>query len=268
MMSSVSASRTESGAASLLRRTVVTASYVVCLVGSVIGAGVFGGTPISEAAGGLLATDTTPLAPGGPAFSIWSVIYTGLGAYTVWQWTDRDDPRRLGWLVTASLLLNAAWIGVVQAGWVWASVVVIVVLLAVLAEIFRRLVRTRPRSRVAAVVVDGTLGLYLGWVSVAVCANTAAALAGSGFEGFGAPVVWAVVVLAVVAAVGVAMAVVGDGRLGVGAALVWGLAWIAVARTTGDLQSTPVAVAAGIAAAVVLLATLTLRVRAVRAGSA
>ncbi|MDD9206963.1 hypothetical protein PU560_10865 [Georgenia sp. 10Sc9-8] len=106
------------------------------------------------------------------------MVYTGLGAYTVWQWTDRDDPRSLGWLVTATLLLNAAWIRVIQAGWV------------------------------------------------------------------------------------------GGGRLGAGAALVWGLIWTAVARTTGDLQSTPVAVAARIAAAVVLLATLAFRVRAVRAASA
>src|SRR5690625_6559642 len=95
---------------SLARRIAVTVSYLVCLVGSMIGVGVFGGTPISEAAGGLLSTDATHLAPASTAFSVWTVIYIGLGAYTLWQWWDRSDPRRLGWLVVASLLLNAAWL--------------------------------------------------------------------------------------------------------------------------------------------------------------
>lgn len=33
-----------------------------------------------------------------------------------------------------------------------------------------------------ALLVDGTFGLYLGWVSVATCANVAAALVGYGVE--------------------------------------------------------------------------------------
>ncbi len=251
-----------SGAPSpLVRHLGVTVAYVVCVVGSLIGVGLFGGTPIAEAAGGVLAADSTHLAPGSPAFSVWSVIYAGLGLYTLWQWWDRTDPRRIAWLVVASLVLNAAWILSVQAGQVWLSVVVIVALLAVLALTFRRLVAVPPRSRVEALVADGTLGLYLGWVCVATCANTAAALLDSGFTGGRAPEWWAVGVLAVVAVVGIALAVAGGGRIAPAATIMWGLGWIAVARTSGAPESRTTAVAAVTVAAVIAVVTTVVRLR-------
>lgn len=248
------------GASPLARKITVTASYVICLLGSMIGVGVFGGTPIEQAAGGLLSTDATLMAPGTGAFAIWSVVYAGLGAYTVWQWWD-DDRRRIGRLVASSMLLNAAWILVIQAGWVWLSVAVIVALLGVLATVFRRLVARRPASTLESVIADGTMGLYLGWVSVATAANVAAALVGSGFDGFGRPELWAVAVLAVAAGIGVALAVTGRGRLAVAASLVWGLAWIAAERATGTLTSTTTALAAFAAAVAILVATVGIRAR-------
>ncbi|MET4058990.1 hypothetical protein ABIB35_000519 [Arthrobacter sp. UYP6] len=249
----------------LSRQLTVTLCFVICVVGSMIGVGVFGGTPIAEAAGGALNADATYLAPASGAFSIWSVIYTGLGAYTIWQWlpSQRSSLRQrsLGWLVAASLLLNAAWILSVQAGWVAASVLVIAALLAVLAACFARYSRTPAANWIEAIAVDGTLGLYLGWVAVATCANTAAALTDAGFDGFGlAPEVWSVAILAVVAALGVALAAYGRGRLAPAAALAWGLSWIAVSRLNGELLSTGTAVAAAAAAAVVALAAVVYRI--------
>ncbi|WP_152192218.1 tryptophan-rich sensory protein [Georgenia satyanarayanai] len=245
----------------LVRHVAVTVAYVVCVVGSLIGVGLFGGTPIAEAAGGVLAADSTHLAPDSPAFSVWSVIYAGLGLYTLWQWWDRADRRRIAWPVVASLVLNAAWILTVQAGRVWWSVVVIVALLAVLALTFQRLLAVPPRSRVEALVADGTMGLYLGWVSVATCANIAAALLDSGFTGGGAPEWWAVGVLAAVAVIGTALALVGRGRLAPAATIVWGLSWIAVARTSGAPESTTTAATAVTAAAVVAVVTIVVRLR-------
>ncbi|WP_104104407.1 tryptophan-rich sensory protein [Arthrobacter sp. 08Y14] len=249
----------------LARQLTVTVCYVICIVGSVIGVGVFGGTPIAEAAGGALNADATYLAPASGAFSIWSVIYTGLGLYTIWQWLpsqrSSERQRSLGWLVAASLVLNAAWILTVQAGWVAVSVLVIVALLVVLAVCFASYSRTPAANWIEAIAVDGTLGLYLGWVAVATCANTAAALTDAGFDGFGlAPEVWSVGILAVVAAIGVALAAFGRGRLAPAAALSWGLSWIAVSRLNGELLSTGTAIAAIAAAAVVALAAIVYRV--------
>jgi hypothetical protein len=251
------------------QQIVVTASYVICLVGSMIGVGVLGGTPIASAAGGALAADATLLAPASPAFSVWTVVYLGLAGYTVLQWFPRaaspGRQRRLRLPVAGTMLLNAAWILVVQAGWLWASVAVIAVLLALLSRVFMILVRTRAAGMPERVLVDGSLGLYLGWVCVATAANIAAALTGSGFDGAGIdPDGWAVAVLVAVGCVGVALAVRSGGRVAVAAAIAWGLAWIAVARWDGMPQSVPTAATAAAAAVAVLAVTAVLRLRGVR----
>lgn len=250
-----------------IRQIGVTASFVLCIVGTAIGSGALGGTPINEAAGGALSSDATLLAPAGSAFGIWSIIYAGLGAYTVYQWFPSQRStvrqRRLGWWAAASMLLNAAWILSVQAGLLAGSVLVILALLAVLAVLFVIFTSVKPTSTVDGIVTDGTLGLYLGWVCVAVCANITAALAAAGFDGFGlAPELWASIVLAAVAAVGVLLALRGSGRLAVAAAITWGLLWIVLGRITGGPESTTTALAAGAAAAVVIIATVSVRVRA------
>lgn len=233
------------------RQIAVTLSFLIAVVGSAIGVGAFGGQPIAEAAGGLLAADATHLAPASGAFSIWSLIYAGLGAYTLWQWWDRVDVRGIAPGAIASLLLNAAWIWVVQLGAIWLSVVVIILLLAVLADLFRRIAARPPRSVVERLVVDGTFCLYLGWVSVATCANLAAALAGAGFEGFGMASLMAVAVLAVVVLIGIGLSLAGRDPVAAPLAMIWGLSWIAVGRAAGEPFAPGVAFAAGTAAALI-----------------
>ncbi|MEN0102459.1 MAG: TspO/MBR family protein [Curtobacterium sp.] len=249
------------------RKIVIAASAVVAVVGSFIGSGAAGGTPIQDAAGGALSASSTAIAPAGPAFGIWSVIYVGLIAFAVWQFLPRrgDQARhdRLAVPATLSLLLNAAWILSVQFGLLWLSEPIIVALLAVLAWTFVILRRTRPSGTVEAIVTDGTFGLYLGWVCVATAANTAAVLTAAGFRGFGlSQDVWGVVVALVAGAVGALLAVSGRGRLAPTVSLGWGLAWVAVARLDGPLVSVPTAVAALVAVVVAVAVTLAVRTRA------
>ena len=66
-----------------VRQATVAVSAVVAIIGAFMGSGAAGGTPIDRAAGGALSATATPIAPAGPAFSIWSVIYLGLIAYAV-----------------------------------------------------------------------------------------------------------------------------------------------------------------------------------------
>lgn len=243
---------------------VVLVSSLVAIVAAFMGSGVVVGTPIQEAADGWLNEDSTPLAPASPAFRIWSVIYLGLFAYAVWQLlpAQRRSERHAGlrpWAV-ASMLLNAAWIWVVQAGLLVISLAVIVVLLAVLARILVLLVDTLPGGRLDILIVDGTFGLYLGWVTVATVANFAAVLAASGVDGFGLSVtLLSSIVLALAAAIGVATAVYSRGRLAPALATSWGLGWIAVGRIDGGLVDQGTAIAAGICAAVVLLSAVVIR---------
>ncbi|WP_421742702.1 tryptophan-rich sensory protein [Cellulomonas sp.] len=248
-----------------VRQVTVLLGAVVAIAGAAVGSGAFGGQPIAEAAGGALSATATPLAPDSPAFSIWSLIYLGLGVYAVVQALPRQgaDPRlrAVSWWVLASMLLNALWIGVVQAGSVGGSVVVIGVLLAVLAVIFVRLVRIAHTGAVTSVITDTTVGLYLGWVSVATLANIAAFLAdaGVGELGLGATA-WSVIVLAAAAALSVAYAVFGRTRptviVPIGLAMAWGLTWIGLGRTNGPVVDQTVATAAFAAAAIALLAPL------------
>ncbi len=246
-----------------VRQVTVLIGAIVAILGAAIGSGAFGGQPIAEAAGGALSATATPIAPDTPAFSIWSVIYTGLVVFAVVQAVPRlgSDPRlrAVSWWLLASMLLNALWIGVVQAGTVGGSVPVMLSLLAVLAVTYVRLVRLAPTGPVTSLVTDVTLGLYLGWVSVATLANITAFLvvAGVGDLGLGATA-WSAIVLAAGAALAVAYAMYGARRpsvvVPVGLAMGWGLMWIGLGRTNGPLLDRAVGIAAFVAAAVALLA--------------
>ena len=249
----------------ITRQIVVAASATFAVIGAYVGSGAAGGTAVQNASNGALSADATPIAPAGPAFSIWSVIYAGLIVYAIWQMlpsqSSAERHRRLGYWIAASLVLNAAWILSIQFDLLPLSVPIIIALLAVLVVSFRLTLRYRPSGVVDAIITDGTMGLYLGWVSIATAANIAALLVAAGFEGFGIPeAVWAVVVISVAGLVGVATAVGGRGRLAPALALSWGLAWLAVGRLTGDLISVPAAVTAIIAVAVVLIVTVAVRV--------
>ncbi len=254
----------------IARQVIILVSSVLAIVAAFIGSGAFFGTPIQEAAGGFLNSDSTLIAPGTGAFRIWSVIYTGMLAYAIWQALprQRNDERqmRIGWWVAASLILNAIWIGVVQADLLWLSLPVIAVLLAVLCRIFVILRRTTPKNKVEVVVADGAIGLYLGWVIIATAANATAILVAAGFDGFGiVPEFWSSLVLAVAAAVGIALAFWGGGRIAPALSLCWGIAWVAIARFTDEPYSPPTAVAAIIAVVLIVAATIIARVRHDRA---
>lgn len=251
----------------LARQVTVAVSALVAVFGAFIGSGAEGGTPIQDAAGGAHAADATLIAPGGGAFGIWSVIYLGLLAYAVWQFLPAQRAelrhRRLGYPIAASLVLNAAWILSIQFDLLWLSVPVIIVLLVVLVLAFRRCLELPPKNLADALITDGTVGLYLGWVCVTSAANVTAALVAAGFDGWGIPPeTWAVGVVAVAGLVGVALAVWDRGRIAPTLSLCWGLTWIAVARLTDAPASTVTAVAAIVAVVAVLVATVTARVAA------
>ncbi|UOE42937.1 TspO/MBR family protein [Agromyces larvae] len=248
----------------LARVWIVAITAVIAIAGAALGSGAFGGTPVQDAAGGALDADATLIAPAAPAFTIWSLIYFGLAAYAVWQALPAQRAsarqRRVGYLVAASLLLNAAWLLVVQAGLLWLSVIVIALLLAVLCTAYAACVRHPPHRLADALLTDGVIGLYLGWVSVATAANVTAALVDAGFDGWGIPpAAWAIAVLALVTLVMIALAAFSRGGLAPMLSAVWGLVWIAVGRLTGEPASFAVGLAAIVAAVVVVVATLAIR---------
>ena len=250
----------------IIRQLSVLVSVVIAVVVSFLGSGAVVGTPVSEVANGVLDSDATLVAPGGAAFIIWGVIYTGLlllGINQLMPWRAQDSrQRRVGWLIVASALLNAAWIAAVQLAWLVVSVLLLVALVAVLVLIIARLNERPATTRYERVVIDGTLGLYLGWACIATVANSAAAGISVGIDALGTLATsLAVVVLVVAAVVGIVLAIGLKGRIAPAIGLAWGLAWVAVERASGIPESTVVAVFAALAAVVTVVAAVTVRAR-------
>lgn len=246
-----------------MRQGGVLVAAIVCVAGALVGGGTLGGEPVSEAAGGALSADATLLAPAGPAFSIWSVIYVALLVFTVWHTLPRNATsslaRAVGWWATLSMLLNAMWLATVQAEQLWLSVVVIVALVLVLGQLL--VLGQGLDDGAGPWVVAVTFGLYLGWSSVATCANVAAVLVDSGVDpGRTTGEVVAVLVLAAVCViVRLVSRRVGDARWAVAVAVAWGLGWIAWGRLGAEPESLVVGVAAIVAAVLGLALAATAR---------
>lgn len=246
---------------------VTTAALVLfAILTAFIGSGALFGTPVAEAAGGWLDEDSTWIAPASGAFRIWSVIYVGLIAYAVWQFlpsADTDRHRAARPWILAGILLNSVWLWVVQAGWLAVSMIVIAVLVACLSRVLMLLERSAAAGRAEALLVDGTQGLYLGWVTIATITNVAAWLGSLGWEGNPpGPIVWTVIVIVAAAVIGSLLAIATRGRIAPALSLAWGLAWVAVARGGATvLESQAVVIAAAAAAGVILVVTAVCRLR-------
>lgn len=242
----------------LTRQIVVTASEIFCVVGTLFGTGLIG-TRVEESTGGAFASDATLLSPSGTAFPIiWGIIYSGLFVYTIWQWLPRNKTsprhRAIGWLAAASMVLNAGWLLVTQVGWVWVSVFVILALAIVLGLLLVALHRHPAPDTADKIITGGTFGLYLGWVTVATCANVTAASVSSGWD-FGAVGNQALAVGVIIVAVGLGslFTMFLGPRITVTAGISWGLLWIGIARLGDDPQSVPVAAASFVAVALLVV---------------
>lgn len=249
-------------------RWIVTAAAAIWVFGTLIGSGLIGGG-VSEQGDGLFTDAATLIAPDGPAFSIWSVIYLGLAAFVIWQWLPAA--ARSQWALrtripaAAAIALNGIWLLVVQADLVWLSVVVILGI-AISIGLVLRAVRDLPRESVGVDIVVGvTFGLYLGWVCVAACANIASYLVGLGVPVETTSSVWiTVAVLAVVVFLAVFLIHYANHlpiQLAIAAAAAWGASWVAVGRFAGDLRSETVGYAAAGAAVVIVLGAVAIAMR-------
>ena len=250
-------------------QVVVTVAAVIWVLGTLIGTGLVGGAGVEDQGDGLFSDSATLIAPHGPAFSIWSVIYLLLAGYVLWQWLPQGARSR--WAgrsrlpAAASLALNGIWLLVVFAGWISVSVLVIAGIAVSLGLVLER-TSDLPREGWAVTILGSvTFGLYLGWICVATCANIALWLVDLGVPTARGPsVLVTVLVLAVVVGLVAFLARrTRDRVLAVAlcTAVAWGVAWVAVGRFVGDLGSATVGVAASITAALVAVVGLVVALR-------
>jgi hypothetical protein len=142
-----------------------------------------------QTTGALSAKYPTGFTPAGWVFSIWSLIYLGLLALSVWsiradeRAAARLDAIRVPFYVSCAA--NAAWIFVWHYEQILASVLVMLVLLASLVVVYVRLRRTSAASLAERLSVDFPFSLYLGWITTATFANLGAWLFDLGRYPFG-----------------------------------------------------------------------------------
>ncbi len=142
--------------------------------------------------------------PAGFVFGIvWTVIYVGLLGLAVYQWLPTQQQNRSliqarPWLI-ATGILNMLWMAFAVTGQVvWTVPVLILMEIAAWLMYFKLGIhRGKPADRKLRGLFF-TVQVYVGWLSVATIANTAAALNVLAWDGFGiAPVLWTVIMIGV-----------------------------------------------------------------------
>jgi hypothetical protein len=149
--------------------------------------------------------------PADYVFGIWSLIYLGLIASTVYQALPTAGAaravERLGvwWAVTGAL--NVAWLTLFSFGQFALALVVMLVFLATLVMIGERIRRGPLPTLAERAFVIWPQDLYLAWISVALIANSFQVAHVVGFGGLGIPEsTWAVGMMGVATLLGAVMA--------------------------------------------------------------
>lgn len=171
----------------------------------------------------------TLFAPAGFTFSIWSVIYTLLTVYTIYQvFRSNQTVNEIAKPFLATSLLNCAWIVSWHYDQLWLSVLLMVGLLVGLIRI-TKVLSSHVKSGSVARFVRVPFSVYFGWICVALVANISAFLVSLGWRGsVFSEELWLVLTLLVAALIGlVTMAVQRD--FVVGLVFVWAF-WGILAR--------------------------------------
>jgi len=196
--------------------------------------------------------------PAGYVFGIWSLIYVGLIAFTIWQAlpAQRSNPRSraIGWWYVLSGLGNCVWLFFWHYELFALSLLAMLVMLASLIIIYRRLQWQHPTPAAERWCLKVPFSIYLGWISVATVANTATVLLHLQWSGAPfTPVVWTVLMLLVATALGLIFAL-RERNAAYVAVLIWAFAGIAVKQSATAPVSTTALVAAVLLAVVLAIA--------------
>ncbi len=143
--------------------------------------------------------------PAGLTFSIWSIIYLLLIGFVCVQWSLKEKPffTELSLWYLLSCLANAAWILVWHNLYIYASMVIMLVLLYSLIKIFL-LLQPRVLSTIENVFVKITFTVYFSWICVATIANMSALLVSLQWNGDPLnAVAWTIILILVASALSI-----------------------------------------------------------------
>lgn len=193
--------------------------------------------------------------PANYVFGIWSLIYTLLIAYAVYQAlpSQKAKPRlrKIGSLFIVTCAANGAWLVLFHYNQFALSMAAMIVLLVALIMIYNRLdIPEDEISRRDKWLIHIPFSVYLGWITVATVANAAYVLYDLGWDGWGlAGETWAAIML--VAATAITLGIIlRRADAAYVAVIVWAFIGIVIKQSDAPL----VAATAGIMSAVVVLA--------------
>lgn len=169
----------------------------------------------------------------GYAFSIWSLIYLGLVAYSVWQALPRNRDDRLlallAWPSVVAMTGCGLWIWASAADARWLTVAIIVTSAAAMTAGVSYAARRRRGGWTEGLLALWPLGLLAGWLTIASALNILTVLTAEGLIEPANATVWAAVGIAAVSAT--CLAVLAASRLAAFAVpIIWGLVAVGVAE--------------------------------------
>jgi hypothetical protein len=123
-----------------------------------------------------------PITPAGYTFAIWGVI-TLLGfCYGIYQLLPNrpsaEIHQKAGINLCFVYVLFSVWLFAASHNWLWTTVIVFVVMFGLLFILFQFIQENKQQLTFAdRILLEGQVGIYLGWTTIAIFANTASALA-------------------------------------------------------------------------------------------
>lgn len=151
--------------------------------------------------------------PAGFTFSIWSVIYTLLFGFIIYQFYvlfshghhDKNRILAISPFFTGVCLCNAAWLFAWHYEFTTLSVLIMIAHLWCLVRIHEKLYLAIAWQPLASKMwLDIPFSIYLGWICVATIVNVAAWLISKGFTlTFLPPLAWTIVVLIAALLIGI-----------------------------------------------------------------
>jgi hypothetical protein len=201
--------------------------------------------------------------PAGYTFSIWSVIYLLLIAFTVYhvfvliknKGRAKTVIEKTGILFFLSCCANAGWIFAWHYELVPLSMAVMLVLLAVLIMMYLRLnigkEKVSPGERYC---VHLTVSVYLGWISIATIANASVLLVSMGWNSFSlSDQIWTIMVIIVGITLGILTLFLRN-DVYYTAVIIWAFTGILIKRLS-DNPSTAIGVIIAVIVGIAMLCT-------------
>ncbi|WCM41826.1 tryptophan-rich sensory protein [Flavobacterium sp. CBA20B-1] len=174
--------------------------------------------------------------PAGYAFSIWGIIYLLLIAHTIYsfyQLTKKNNSSiidSIGLTFIATNVVNCLWVYFWLNDAILMCLILMIVLLILLLRILLNSQQLQPKIAVRNLFITCPFAIYVGWVSVALIANTAVWLTKIEWKPiFFTEVGWTILMLIIAGIIGVYISWKYN-AIAFGVAVAWGVAAVAVSN--------------------------------------